>query len=69
MSFICDGCGKPSPNGTPQTKVATKTRQKTYTKVVEGKYGPKTMVLGQGVEAVEEKNLCVKCAKALDNLD
>ena len=69
MSFRCEGCGKPSPKGTPQTKVVTKTRQKTYTKVVEGKYGPKTIVLGQGRETVEEKNLCVSCVEALDNLD
>ena len=68
MSFICDGCNKPTPNGTPQNKRVIQTRNKTYTKVVEGKYGPKTIVLGRGKETVKEANLCEPCAKALDNL-
>ncbi len=69
MSFRCEACGKSSPAGTPQTKVITNTRQKTYIKVVEGKYGPKTLVMGQGQETVTEKNLCVKCVETLDKLD
>ena len=68
MSFRCDGCGKSTPNGTPQNKRVVKTRNKTYTTKVEGRYGQKTIVVGHGVETVKEVNLCKDCATALDKL-
>jgi len=69
MSFICDGCGNPAPNGTKQNKRVIKTRHKVYTRTVETKHGPKEVPVGQGNETVKEANFCEKCVEAVDNLE
>jgi len=69
MSFICDGCGEPAPNGTKQHKRVVKTRDKVYTRTMETKHGLREVVVGLGKETVKEANFCEKCAEAVDNLD
>lgn len=52
MSFICEKCKKPTPNGHKANKVVTETRPKTYP---DG---------GEGTEIVHEALFCDECTPA-----
>lgn len=54
MSFICNQCKKPSPAGTPATKVVSEQRRRQY--VNEQGHS------SEGWEIVREVSVCAPCA-------
>ena len=54
MSFKCDYCDEPQPNGAKQNKVVIETRDVTYPRTGDGQ-------TPFGTETVKEVDLCAKC--------